>query len=154
MAAAMNMAPRSPGLLAGPHETRSAAAVFQGHQHRPQPYPSKSGLCTNGLLDWGNEVSEADGPQKCRTVNALGWEMLVGGWEMAGGRKWLEWELRVGMGILGEVGSFWSGKRNGCTVRLLGWEMTGVRNGCGGRWLASKILVLCNCPPWRCSGKV
>ena len=119
MAAAMNMAPRSPGLLAGPHETRSAAAVFQGHQHRPQPYPSKGGLCTNGLLDWGNEVSEADGPQKCRTVNALGWEMLVGGWEMAGGRKWLEWELREGMGgggewlgvgILGEVGSFWSGK--------------------------------------------
>ena len=54
MAAAMNMAPRSPGLLAGPHETRSAAAVFQGHQHRPQPYPSKGGLCTNGLLDWGN----------------------------------------------------------------------------------------------------
>jgi len=110
VAAAMNMAPRSPGLLAGPHETRSAAAVFQGHQHRPQPYPSKSGLCTNGVLGWGNEVSEADGPQKCRTVNALGWEMLVGWWEMGGGKKWLEWELRVGMGILGEVGSFWSGK--------------------------------------------
>lgn len=54
MAAAMNMAPRSPGLLAGPHETRSAAAVFQGHQHRPQPYPSKPGLSTDNTLDWDN----------------------------------------------------------------------------------------------------
>ena len=93
MAAAMNMAPRSPGLLAGPHETRSAAAVFQGHQHRPQPYPSKSGLCTNGLLDWGNEVSEADGPQKCRTVNALGWEMLVVGGKGRSGNCGWEWEF-------------------------------------------------------------
>ena len=25
-----------------------------GHQHRPQPYPSKTGLSTNGILGWGN----------------------------------------------------------------------------------------------------
>ena len=151
MAAAMNMAPRSPGLLAGPHETRSAAAVFQGHQHRPQPYPSKSGLCTNGLLDWGNEVSEADGPQKCRTVNALGWEMLVGGGKWVGG-----WELRVGngwgvgragVGIAGGNGNSWGGgiflewemKWLYCEIvgvgndwgeKWLWWEMVGIQNSC------------------------
>ena len=50
----MNMAPCSPGLLAGPHDTQRAAAAFQEHQHRPQPYPSKTALSTSGVLDWGN----------------------------------------------------------------------------------------------------
>ena len=45
--------PWSPALLAGPHHTQRAAAVFQGHQHQPQPYPSQTGLSTNGILDWG-----------------------------------------------------------------------------------------------------
>ena len=59
----------------------------------------------------------------------LGWELL--GWEFMGC-----WDLP-------EVG-------NGCTVILLGWEFggwetAGVRNGCRGRWLASKIIGHRNC---------
>ena len=68
-------------------------------------------------------VSEADGPQKCRTVNALGWEMLVGGWELRVGNGW---EVgRAGVGIAGGNG----GGGNGWGWEFLGrWDLFGVGN--------------------------
>ena len=89
--------------------------------------------------------SEADGPQKCRTVNALGWEMLVGGWELRVGNGW--GVGRAGVGIAGGNGNSWGGgiflewemKWLYCEIvgvgndwgeKWLWWEMVGIQNSC------------------------